>query len=62
MTDDEIVEEVARGICKSKTCEGTDCCQWPSNMGRTECPVRRGHYDDAARDAIAAYEKAKGGE
>ncbi|QPC91473.1 hypothetical protein [Mesorhizobium sp. INR15] len=49
------VERVARAICKSKTCEGFLCCQNPAQMGRTtNCPVKRGGYDDAARAAIAA--------
>ena len=44
-------EAVARAICKSKTCEGFLCCQWPGSMGRTNCPVKSGGYDDAA-DAV----------
>ncbi len=52
MTTD--VRRVARAICKSRTCEGAACCQWPANMGRTRCPVDDGGYNDAARDAIAA--------
>ncbi len=46
--------EVAVAICKSKTCEGYACCQWPANGGRIKCPVAGGGYDDAARAAIAA--------
>ena len=42
---------IATAICKSKTCEGIQCCQWPANMGRTVCPVKLGYYDDAA-DAV----------
>ena len=51
-----LAEIVAKAICKSRTCEGFSCCQWPANGGRTKCPVKAGAYDDAARDAIAAYE------
>jgi hypothetical protein len=50
-------EAVARAICKSKTCEGINCCQWPAQGGRTSCPVKAGGYDYAARDAIAAADK-----
>lgn len=46
-------EAIARVICKSRTCEGVKCCQWPSQGGRVECPVRNGNYNDAA-DAILA--------
>lgn len=47
-------EQIARAICKSKTCEGFKCCQWPGSMGRKhDCPVDRGGYDDAA-DAVLA--------
>lgn len=53
------VERVARAICKSRTCEGFSCCQWPANGGRTKCPVRDGGYDDAARAALDAM---RGGE
>jgi hypothetical protein len=49
-----MIERVARAICKSRTCEGVSCCQWPANAGRLECPVTKGGYDDAARAAIAA--------
>lgn len=50
-------DAVARAICKSRTCEGAFCCQWPSNAGRkSDCPVDRGGYDDAARMAISAME------
>lgn len=55
------VERVARAICKSRTCEGASCCQWPANRGRTNCPVAKGGYDDAARDAIAAMQAALAG-
>jgi hypothetical protein len=49
----EMVERVARAICKSRTCEGVACCAWPSNGGRVDCPVKRGAYNEAAHDAIA---------
>jgi hypothetical protein len=50
-------EAVARAICKSKTCEGINCCQWPAQGGRTSCPVKVGGYDYAASAAIAAADK-----
>jgi hypothetical protein len=53
MTREEL-RTVATAICKSLTCEGVSCCQWPAQGGRTQCPVRDGAYDHAARDAIAA--------
>lgn len=49
-----LTERVAKAICKSRTCEGVACCQWPANGGRHKCPVQLGYYDDAARDAILA--------
>lgn len=52
--DRTAVERMARAICKSKTCEGFACCQWPANMGRTNCPVKNGGYDDAAIAALSA--------
>lgn len=48
------LDKVARAICKSRSCEGISCCQWPANMGRTNCPVKNGGYDDAARAALSA--------
>lgn len=49
------VKAVARAICKSRSCEGVDCCQWPAQTARKiTCAVDRGGYDDAAKDAIAA--------
>lgn len=54
----ELVERVARAICKSRSCEGINCCQWPANMGRSKCPVNERGYDDAAQDAIAVFESA----
>ncbi len=48
-----LVEKVARAICRSSSCEGVRCCQWPAQGGRMDCPVRHGGYDDAARAAIA---------
>lgn len=61
MTKDTIagmVERVARAICKSKTCEGAACCQWPGNGGKPRrlphCNAERGAYDDAALAAIEA--------
>jgi len=57
MTNPSKLEQVARAICQSKTCEGAWCCQWPANAGRRhDCPVSNGNYDDAARAAIAAME------
>lgn len=55
MTD--LVLTVARAICRSRTCEGFMCCQWPAQGGRTECPVDKGGYTDAAREAIAAMDQ-----
>jgi hypothetical protein len=50
-----MIERVARAICKSRTCEGISCCQWPAQIARrSNCPVDKGNYDDAAHDAIAA--------
>lgn len=49
-----LIRDVARAICMSRTCEGVSCCQWPSQRGRTDCPVNRGYYDEAARAAIEA--------
>lgn len=41
---------LARAICKSKTCRGFKCCQWPAQMGeRHNCPVDKGGCDDAVR-------------
>ena len=54
MTSTPMVETIARAICKSRTCEGMHCCQWPAQGGRTQCPVRSGAYDDAARAALSA--------
>ncbi len=59
MTDAAIlrVRHVARAICRSRTFEGIECCQWPANLDRAHtCPVERGQYDDAATDAIEALE------
>lgn len=43
------IDAVARAICKSRSCEGSACCQWPANGARkSDCPVDRGGYDDAA--------------
>lgn len=65
MTD--VLRKVARAICKSRTCEGINCCQWPCNGGRwhdprkrsmtTACRVDEGRYDDVAREAIAAMQE-----
>jgi len=49
-----LTERVAKAICKSNTCEGIHCCQWPAQGGRLKCPVQMGAYDDAARAAILA--------
>lgn len=59
MTEAEIV---AIAICKSRTCEGIDCCQWPANGGRLLCPVKAGGYEDAAREAIAALDRHRAAE
>lgn len=56
LKSDAAVNRLARAICKSKTCEGYACCQWPASGGRTQCPVKNGGYDDAAQAAIAAFE------
>ena len=55
---DVITEAVAKAICKSRSCEGAACCQWPANGGRSiaECPVWRGGYTDAAKAAIEAMD------
>lgn len=56
MTTETIRKAVARAICKSRTCEGVNCCEWPANMGRRhDCPMMRGGYDDAGDAAIAAH-------
>lgn len=52
MANPATIRAVAEAICKSRTCEGVHCCQWPAQGGRTKCPVRDGHYDDAALAAI----------
>ena len=53
MTDD-MIERVARAICKSRSCHGIQCCEWPANTGlRHKCTVVAG-YGDAAGAAIAA--------
>jgi hypothetical protein len=54
------IEKVAKAICKSSTCEGINCCQWPCNGGRWhdmnrqpgKCRVEEGRYDDAAQSAL----------
>ena len=52
MTD--MIERVARAICKSRSCHGIQCCEWPANTGlRHKCTVVAG-YGDAARAAIEA--------
>lgn len=51
---DEAIRTVALAICKSRTCEGYSCCQWPANMGRKNCTVPKGGYDDAAKAALDA--------
>jgi hypothetical protein len=38
----EMVRRVALAICKSRTCEGASCCQWPANTGRTRCNAKQG--------------------
>ncbi len=44
----------ALAICKSRTCEGMYCCQWPANLGRLNCNAKAGAYDHAARAALSA--------
>lgn len=53
------LREIAKAICKSRTCEGVNCCQWPAQMGRTKCPVKDGGYDDAARAALATMSRLR---
>ena len=56
------LRQVARAICRSATCEGINCCQWPCNGGKqrslsgapVECMADAGGYDDAANAAWAA--------
>lgn len=55
---DDMVERVARAICKSKTGEGVHCCQWPGNGGRAMCFAAMGNFDDGARAAIEAMQPA----
>lgn len=63
-----LVRLVAKAICKSNSCQGINCCQWPGNGGRhgdwnrlrRECPAKAGGYDNAALDAIVAYQSALG--
>lgn len=52
-------EKIARTMCKSKTCEGFACCQWPGSMGRTNCPVKNGGYDDAADSILSLIRRGK---
>ena len=57
-TEQEI-EAAAKAICKSKSCEGYKCCQWPANGARViDCPVKRGGYNDAAIAALTAAREA----
>ena len=56
------IELVAIAICKSRTCEGADCCQWPANGGRIQCPVKNGGYNDAAKEAIQALDTFRAAE
>lgn len=51
---DAQVEAAAKAICKSRSCEGYRCCQWPAQKGRETCPVKCGGYDDAARAVLEA--------
>jgi hypothetical protein len=56
------IEAAAKAICKSATCEGINCCQWPSNGSKrrdhlgqaVECNVAKGAYDAAAIAALTA--------
>ena len=54
LRDPDVMDAVAQAICQSRTCEGINCCQFPANRGRTNCPVERGGYDDAATAALKA--------
>ncbi len=56
------LELVAIAICKSRTCEGFNCCQWPAQRGRTQCPVKDGGYNEAAKDAITALDDFRAAE
>ena len=49
-----LVDMVARSICKSRSCNGFECCENAGASSRHKCPVDRGGYDDAAAMAIAA--------
>lgn len=52
-----IVDAVARAICKSRSCNGFECCENPGSMGnKHKCPVDRGGFDDAATDALIALD------
>jgi hypothetical protein len=52
------VDAVARAICKSRSCEGVNCCQWPSQGARkSNCVVDRGGYDEAAKEAIGKLQE-----
>lgn len=60
------LRDVAKAICKSRTCEGINCCQWPSNGGHRRwlgqpapCPVEQGNYDDAAQAAWDRIEEMR---
>ncbi len=61
------LREVAKAICKSRTCEGINCCQWPCNGGKhgdwnrskRVCPVEAGGYDDAAQAAWDRIEEMR---
>lgn len=60
MDNPELEKLVAQALCKSRSCEGIACCQWPANRGRTkaQCPVENHGYDDAAKAAIEAIAPA----
>jgi len=45
--------EIAKAICKSASCQGIDCCQWPSQGGRLKCAVDQGGYKAAAQAVLA---------
>jgi hypothetical protein len=51
---DTLLRKVAAAICKSRTCSGIACCQWPAQAGRLDCPVAKGQYDDAGKAALDA--------
>ena len=61
MTETPMRGRLARAACKSRTCEGMACCEWPANRGRIRCPVRDGGYDDAVDAILAELERPSEG-